>query len=76
MAAITIAAIVTIACANVSNPTDEPSSTQQWQKKYPQIFSNVGYSKLIEFHGKFYQYLNFKAMNQRAMQLYDFYKMI
>ena len=49
MAAITIAAIVTIACANVSNPTNEPSSTQQWQKKYPQVFSNVGgYQKLFK----------------------------
>jgi hypothetical protein len=48
MVAITITAIVTIACATVSNPNDEPSSIEQWQQKYPQVFNNVGYSKLIE----------------------------
>ncbi|MBX9866713.1 MAG: hypothetical protein K2Y14_07330 [Burkholderiales bacterium] len=67
MAAITIAAIVTIACANVSNPTDEPSSTQQWQKKYPQIFSNVGYSKLIESQGKLSQYQNKSESTQELI---------
>lgn len=47
--AIGLVAVVTIACANVNNPTDEPSSTQQWQKNHPQVFSNVGsYQKLFE----------------------------
>lgn len=47
--AICVVAVVTIACATVSKPIDEPSSREQWQQKYPQVFSNVGgYQKLFE----------------------------
>lgn len=46
--AIGIATIVTTACANVNNSATDPKSSEQWQQKYPQVFNNVGYSKLIE----------------------------
>ena len=53
---IAVAALVVIACANVSNSPNEPSLNQQWQHKSPQVFSNGGYSKLIASQGKSYQY--------------------
>jgi hypothetical protein len=47
-------AIVAIACANLNNNSIVTSvnittqSIAKWQRKAPQLFSNVGYSKLIE----------------------------
>ncbi len=67
MVAIGMAAILTIACANVSSSTIEPTSTQQWQKKYPQVFSKVGYSKLIESQGKLSQYQNIPESTQELI---------
>lgn len=48
-AAIAIVTAVTIACANISNTKiGATSNSDNWQKKYPKVFSNAGYARLIE----------------------------
>ena len=36
-----------IACSSVSTPS-QPQTASQWEQKYPEVFNNAGYSKLIE----------------------------
>ena len=50
---IAIIASIIIACANFKNSTSDNinitrQSTAKWKQKVPQLFNNVGYSKLIE----------------------------
>lgn len=42
--------IVSLACASMNNQKTETNivDTQKWQAKAPQLFSNIGYKKLIE----------------------------
>ena len=36
-----------IACSSVSTPS-QPQTASQWEQKYPEVFNNAGYSKLIK----------------------------
>lgn len=54
--AIAAAGLTTCATKITSTSKAIPKTEQQWEAKYPQVFSNVGYAKLIESAPEINQY--------------------